>query len=203
MEFEETLQEASTQSPLPSVCFRSVGKQRWPHWPLITSFFDRKQVLDVLYEVYVFRADRKKDGRLGLWFAEIFSHSTLQPLNGIWRNMIGSNLVIDVLFHVCVLRSMEKQRWSHWPLIGWKFYEFRVSSATLNEIANLDARSFTERADCLDDFETTKLHEIWLEASTHFSSSIIIKFCLFLWCFSQWFSQRIRQQKVARLYCVN
>ena len=53
------------------------GKQRWPHWPLIASFFDRKQVLDVLYEVYVFRADRKKDGRLGLWFAEIFSHSTL------------------------------------------------------------------------------------------------------------------------------
>ena len=53
---------------------------------------DRKQdLLNVLYQVCVFGADRKKnqDCRPGLWFAETFSTS-LKPLNGIQRNLTGS-----------------------------------------------------------------------------------------------------------------
>ena len=54
---------------------------------------DRKQDLNVLYQVCVFQADRKKqDGRSGLWLAETFSTSPLKPLNGIQGNMTGSKI---------------------------------------------------------------------------------------------------------------
>ena len=74
-EFNETWQEARSQHPLPSLFFfRADRKTRWPPWPLIGwdifDFFsetaernstklDRKQDLNVLYHVCVFRADRK------------------------------------------------------------------------------------------------------------------------------------------------
>ena len=63
------------------VFFGPIGKTRWPPWPLIgwdifdfssetaernSTKLDRKQDLNVLYQVCVFRADRKKqDGRPG------------------------------------------------------------------------------------------------------------------------------------------
>ena len=90
------------------VFFGPIGKTRWPPWPLIGwDIFDfssetaewnstklkRKQDLNVLYQVCVFRADRKKqDGRPGLWLAETFSTSHLKPLNGIQRNLTGSKI---------------------------------------------------------------------------------------------------------------
>ena len=73
-----------------------IRKTRWPPWPLIgwdifdfpetaernSTKLDRKQDLNVLYQVCVFRADRKKqDGRLSLWLAETFSTSSLKPLS--------------------------------------------------------------------------------------------------------------------------
>ena len=74
-EFNETWQEARSQRPLPSLCFSGpIGKTRWPPWPLIgwdifdfssetaernSTKLDRKQDLNVLYQVCVFRADRK------------------------------------------------------------------------------------------------------------------------------------------------
>ena len=74
-EFNETWQEARSQRPLPSLCFFGpIGKTRWPPWPLIgwdifdfssetaernLTKLDRKQDLNVLYQVCVFRADRK------------------------------------------------------------------------------------------------------------------------------------------------
>ena len=74
-EFNETLQKARSQRSLPSLCFSSRSeKTRWPPWPLIGwdifDFFsetaeqnstklDRKQDLNALYQVCVFRADRK------------------------------------------------------------------------------------------------------------------------------------------------
>ena len=75
MEFNETWQEARTQRPLPSLCFfGQIGKTRWRPWPLIgwnvSNFssetteqnsmkLDRKQDPNVLYQVCVFRTDRK------------------------------------------------------------------------------------------------------------------------------------------------
>ena len=99
-EFNETWQEAKSQRPLPSLCFSCQSeKTRWPPWPLIgwdnydfssetaernSTKLDRKQNLNVLYQVCVFRANRKKqDGRPGLWLAETFSTSPLKLLNGI------------------------------------------------------------------------------------------------------------------------
>ena len=74
-EFNETWQEARSQCPLPSLCFSDWSeKTRWPPWPLIgwdifdfssetaqrnSTKLDRKQDLNVLYQVCVFRADRK------------------------------------------------------------------------------------------------------------------------------------------------
>ena len=74
-EFNETWQEATSQRPLPSLCFFGpIGKTRWPPWPLIgwnifdllcetaernSRKLDRKQDLNVLYQVCFFRADGK------------------------------------------------------------------------------------------------------------------------------------------------
>ena len=74
-EFNETWQEARSQRPVPSFCFSSRSeKTRWPPWSLIgwdifnfssetaernSTKLDRKQDLKVLYQVCVFRADRK------------------------------------------------------------------------------------------------------------------------------------------------
>ena len=74
-EFNETWQEARSQRPLPSLClFGPIGKTRWVPLPLIgwdifdfssetaeqnSSKLDRKQGLNVLYQVCVFRADWK------------------------------------------------------------------------------------------------------------------------------------------------
>ena len=83
MEFNETWEEVRPQRPLPSlyffradrfVFFGPIGKTRWPPWPLIgwdifdfssetaeqnLTKLDRKQDLNVLYQVCVFQADGK------------------------------------------------------------------------------------------------------------------------------------------------
>ena len=85
------------------VFFVPIGKTRWPPWPLIgwdifdfssetakqnSTKLDRKQDLNILYQVCVFQADRKKqDGCPGLWLAETFSTSLLKsqcPLQGLY-----------------------------------------------------------------------------------------------------------------------
>ena len=74
-EFNKTWQEARSQLPLPSLCFSGRSeKTRWPPWPLIgwdifdfssetaelnLTKFNRKQDLNVLYQVCVFGADLK------------------------------------------------------------------------------------------------------------------------------------------------
>ena len=74
-EFNKTWQEARSQRPLPSLCFFGpIGKTRWPPWPLFgrdifdfssdtaernSTKHDRKQDLNVLYQVCVFWADQK------------------------------------------------------------------------------------------------------------------------------------------------
>ena len=136
--------------------FGPIRKTRWPPWPLIgwgifdfssksaernSTKLDRKQDLNVLYHVCVFRADRenkmaalasdllrhfrlllwnrwtefnetwqearsqrplpslcflgrseKQDGHPDRWLAETFSISSLNPLNGIQRNLTGSKI---------------------------------------------------------------------------------------------------------------
>ena len=105
------------------VLFGPIGKTRWPPWPLIGwdifDFFsetaeqnstklDRKQDLNVLYQFCVFWADRKKDGRPGLWLAETFSTSPLKPLNRIQRNLTGSKILTSSTKFVFLGRSEEQ-----------------------------------------------------------------------------------------------
>ena len=121
------------------VFFGPIGKTRWPPWPLIgwdifdfssetaernSKKLDRKQDLNVLYQVCVFRADRKKqDGRPGLWLAETFSTSHLKPLNGIQRNSTGSKIWTASTKFV-FYGPIGKTRWPPWPLIGWDIFDF-------------------------------------------------------------------------------
>ena len=130
----------------PSTKFMSfwpIGKIRWPPWPLIgqdildfssetaelnSKKLDRKQDLKALYQVWVFRADRKKqDGRPGLWLAETFSTSLKKPLNGIQRNLTGRKLSMPSLPRLCFSGQSGKNKMAdlasdwlrHFRLLLW------------------------------------------------------------------------------------
>ena len=94
---------------------------------------DRKQDLNALYQVCVFRADLKKkqDGRPGLWLAETFSTSPLKLLNRIQRNLKGSKISTPSTKFV-FFKPIGKTRWPHWPLIGWDIFDFSSESAEQN-----------------------------------------------------------------------
>ena len=119
------------------VFFGLIGKSRWPPRPLIGwdifDFFsetaernstklDRKQDLYVLYQVCVFRADRKnkmaalasdwlRHFRLLLWnrwteFDETWQEArSLRPLPSL-----------------CFSGRSVKKRWPPWPMIGWDIF---------------------------------------------------------------------------------
>ena len=92
----------------------------------------RKVDLNVLYQVSVFRADKKKqDGRPGLWLAETFSTSPLKPLNGIQRNLTGSKISTSSTKFV-FFGLIGKTRWPPWPLIGWDIFDFSSETAERN-----------------------------------------------------------------------
>ena len=120
------------------VVFGPIGKTRWPPWPLIgwdvfdfssetaeqnSTKLDRKQDLNVLYQFCVFWADRKKNGRPGLWLAETFSTSPLKPLNGIHKNLTGSKISTSSTMFV-FFGPIGKTRWRPWPLIGRNIFDF-------------------------------------------------------------------------------
>ena len=103
--------------------FLGWSEKRWPPWPLIgwdifdfssetaeqnSTKLDRKQDLNVLYQFCVLWADRKKDGRPGLWLAETFSTSPLKPLNRIQRNLRGSKILTSSTKFVFLGRSEEQ-----------------------------------------------------------------------------------------------
>ena len=93
---------------------------------------DRKQELNILYQVCVFRADRiKQDGCPGLWFAETFSTSPLKPLNGIQRNLTGRKISTSSTKFV-FFGPIGKTRWPPWPLIGWDIFDFSSETAEGN-----------------------------------------------------------------------
>ena len=99
------------------VFFGPIGKTRWPSWPLIgwdifdfssetaernSTKLDRKQDLNVLYEVCVFRADQKT--RLPPWpliGLDIFDFSSE---TAEWNSMkLDRNQDLNVHYHVCII----------------------------------------------------------------------------------------------------
>ena len=73
----------------------------------------------------------KQDGRPGLWLAETFSTSSLKPLNGIQRNLIGSKISTSSTKFV-FFGPIGKTRWPPWPLIGWDIFDFSSETAERN-----------------------------------------------------------------------
>ena len=67
----------------------------------------------------------KQDGRPGLWLAETFSTSPLNPLNRIQRNFRGSKISMSSTKFV-FFGPIGKTRswWPPWPLIGWDIFDF-------------------------------------------------------------------------------
>ena len=79
---------------------------------------DRKQHLNLLYQVCVFRADQKnKMAALASDWLRHFSTSPLKLLNGIQRNLIGSKISTSSTKFV-FFGPIRKTRWPPWPLIG-------------------------------------------------------------------------------------
>ena len=79
---------------------------------------DRKQHLNLLYQVCVFRADQKnKMAALASDWVRYFSTSPLKLLNGIQRNLIGSKISTSTTKFV-FFGPIGKTRWPPWPLIG-------------------------------------------------------------------------------------
>ena len=133
-EFNEIWQEATSQRPLPSLCFsgRSDKQDGRPGLWLAETFSTSplKPLNGIQQNVtgskismsstkFVFsgRSD-KQDGRPGLWLAETFSTSPLKSLNGIWRNLTGSKISMSSTKFV-FFEPIGRTRWPPWPLIGW------------------------------------------------------------------------------------
>ena len=73
----------------------------------------------------------KQDGRPGLWLAETFSTSPLNPLNRIQRNLTGSKISTSSTKFV-FFGPIGKTRWPPWPLIGWDIFDFSSETAERN-----------------------------------------------------------------------
>ena len=115
------------------VFFGPIEKTRWPPWPLIgwdifdfssetaernSTKLDRKKDLNTLYQVCVFRADRKnKMAALPLicWDIFDFSSETAEPNSTKLERKQGLN----ALYQVCVFRADRKNKMaalaSDWP----------------------------------------------------------------------------------------
>ena len=108
------------------VFFGTIGKTRWPPWPLIgwdifdfssetaeqnSTKLDRKQDLNVLYQV--------------------FSTSPLKPLNEIQGNLTGSKISTSSTKSV-FFGTIGKTRRPPWPLIGWDIFTFSSETAERN-----------------------------------------------------------------------
>ena len=142
-EFNETWQGERSQCPLSSLCFGPIGKTRWPPWPLISwDIFDfssernstkrdRKQDLNALYHVCVFRANGKNKmatlASVG-WKKFDFSSKTA------YRNSmkLDRKQDLNVLYQVCVFWPIGKTRWppdlwlveTFWLLLWNRWTEF-------------------------------------------------------------------------------
>ena len=150
VEFNETWREARCQRLLPSLdFFVPIGKTRWPPRPLIgwdifdfssetvewnSMKLDRKQDLNVPFQICVFRADRKNN--MAAPASDWLRHFRLLLWN-CWMEFIEtwqearSQLPLRSL---CFLCRSEIQRWPPWSLIGWDIFHFSSDTAEWNSM---------------------------------------------------------------------
>ena len=131
------------------VFFGPIGKTRWPPWPLIgwdifdfsfetaernSNKHDRKQDLNVLYQVCVFGPigkTRWPPWPLIGWDIFDFSSETAE-----WNSTkLDRKQDLNVLYQVCVFGADKKKtRWPPWPLIGWDIFDFSSETAERNSM---------------------------------------------------------------------
>ena len=128
------------------VLFGSIGKTRWPPWPLIgwdifdfssetaernSTKLDRKQDLSILYQVCVFRADRKN--KMAALASDWLRHFRLllwnrwTEFNETWQEARSQRPL-----QVCVFRADRKNKMAAWPLIGWYIFDFSSETTERN-----------------------------------------------------------------------
>ena len=121
------------------VFFGSIGKTRWPPWPLIgwyIFYFSLETLNRIQWNLtgskistsstkFVFFGPiGKQDGRPGLWLAKTFSTSPLKTLNVIQQKKTGSKISTFSTKFV-LFGPIGKTRWSPWPLIDC-YWHFRL-----------------------------------------------------------------------------
>ena len=152
--FNETWQEARSQSPLPSLCFlgRSEKQDGRPDLWLVETFstslskpLNRIQRILTGSKIstpstkFVFFGPIVKTRWLpGLWLAEIFSTFPLKPLNWIQWNLTGSKISTPSTKFV-FFGMIGKTKWPPWPLIGWEILDFSSETAEWNS-AKIDRK---------------------------------------------------------------
>ena len=123
------------------VFFGPIGKTRWPRWPLMgwdifdfssetaewnSMKLDRKQDINVLYQVCVFRAERKN--KMAALASDWLRHFRLL----LWYRWMNSTKLdrkqdLNVLYQVCVFRADQKNKMAalasdwlrHFRLLLW------------------------------------------------------------------------------------
>ena len=129
--------------------FGPIRKTSWPPWPLIgwdifdfssetaernPTKLDRKQDLNVLYQVCVFRADRKN--KMAALASDWLRHFRLLLWNRLAefkRNLTGSKISTSSTKFV-FFGPIGKTKWPPWPLIGWHIYDFSSETAERNSV---------------------------------------------------------------------
>ena len=99
----------------------------WNRWTEFNKTWQEARSLRPLPSLCFLGRSEKQDGRPGLWLAETFSTSPLQPLNRIQRNLTGCKITTSST-KFAFFGPIRKIRWRPWPLIGWDIFDF--SSAT-------------------------------------------------------------------------
>ena len=144
MDFDEIWQETSPKHTLSSLCFScwSVIQDGRPDLSLVESFFDfftvtaewiltkldRKQVLNVLYQVRVFLLRSEiQDGRLGLWLAGIFFEFFTSTAEYILK-ILDKKRVLNVFYRVLSAPEPKAQvhYWDHGLSVLRRYYGLAV-----------------------------------------------------------------------------
>ena len=128
------------------MCFGPIRKTRWPLWPLIdwgifdfssetpernSTKLDRKQDLNVLYQVCVFRADWKN--KMAALASDWLIHFRLllwnrwTEFNETWQDYLSKISTSCTKF--VFFGPIGKARWPLWPLIGWDIFYFSSETA--------------------------------------------------------------------------
>ena len=150
--------------------FGPIGKTRWPPWPLIGwDIFDfssktaernltklyRKQDINALYQVCVFRADRKN--KMAALASDWLRHFRLLPETTERNSLkLDRKQDLDVLYQVCVFRADRKNKMAaldsdwlrHFRLLLWnRWTEFKETWQEARSQRPLPSLCFSGRSE--------------------------------------------------------